>query len=87
MHSVEARLRAVESAVRDFEEEQWQRSNPEVQARASGLSAQLIEAIERMEAELAQAKAAKNDRAAKEIEEGLAARRAWLSQIEKSVGE
>ncbi|GAA2246554.1 DUF349 domain-containing protein [Rarobacter faecitabidus] len=87
MHSVEARLRAVETAVRDFEDDQWKRSNPEVKARATGMSAQLTEAIERLEADLAAATSAGDAKAIREIEDGLAARRSWLSQIEKAAGD
>ncbi len=84
INTVESRLRAVETAVRDYEEEQWQRSNPEVKARADGLSAQLTDAIARLEADLEAARAAGDAKAVKEIEEGLVARRAWLTQIEKA---
>ncbi len=81
---VEARIRAVETAVRTADEDRWRRSNPEVKARADGMAAQLESAIADLEADLAQAEAAHNDKKVKEITEGLSARRAWLDQIVKA---
>ncbi len=46
LQRVEGRLRAVENAVRDAEQAQWTRSNPETRARAEGAAAQLEAAIE-----------------------------------------
>ena len=49
-------------------------------AATSGAAAQLHAAIEALKAEIAEAKAAKKDTS--KLEESLAARQAWLSQIE-----
>jgi len=81
---VEGRLRAVEKAVRDHEQEQWDRSNPETKARAEGAAAQLQSAIADLEADLAAAEAKGDKRRVKEITEGIAARRSWLDQILKT---
>lgn len=74
------RMGAVEKAVRDAEDAQWNSRNPELEARASGAAAQLHAAIEALKAEIAEAKAAKKDTS--KLEESLATRQAWLSQIE-----
>ncbi len=84
---VEARLRAVEQAVRDAEQAKWQRSNPETRARAEGAAAQLRAAIASLEADLAKAEAAGNTRKATELRESLQARRAWLEQVERAAAE
>jgi hypothetical protein len=84
---VDGRLRAVEQAVRDAEREQWQRSNPETRARAEGAAAQLVAAIAGLEKDLADAKVAGNARTVGELEEALAARRAWLEQVERAASE
>lgn len=84
---VEGRLRAVEQAVRDAEQSRWQRTNPETRARAEGAAAQLVAAIAGLEADLEKARAAGNDRKVAEIEESLAARRAWLEQVERAAAE
>ncbi|MCF4121857.1 DUF349 domain-containing protein [Antribacter sp. KLBMP9083] len=81
---VEGRLRAVETAVRDTEQAQWNRSNPETRARAEGAAAQLQAAIEGLEADLAAAQAAGDKRLAGDLETALAARRSWLEQVVKA---
>lgn len=84
---VEGRLRAVENAVRDAEQAQWTRSNPETRARAEGAAAQLEAAIEGLEADLAQARAAGDRRRIEELEGAIAARRAWLEQVVRAAEE
>ncbi|WP_061965642.1 DUF349 domain-containing protein [Demequina aurantiaca] len=76
------RMSAVEKAVRDAEESAWTSRNPELEARATGAAAQLQAAISKLEAELAEAKAAKDTKAVKSLTEDLTARTAWLKQIE-----
>jgi len=76
------RIGAVENAVRDAEDAAWNSRNPELEARATGAAAQLLSAIADLEEDLAAAKAAKDKRRIKEAEEALAARRAWLEQIQ-----
>jgi Domain of Unknown Function (DUF349) len=81
LKSVEDRLRKVETAVRKLDEEHWDRSNPEKQARSEGLASQLTSAIEKLEKELATAKAAGDARKIKDAEEALAARKIWLDAL------
>jgi len=81
LKSVEDRLRKVEAAVRKLDEEHWNRSNPEKQARSDGLASQLTAAIDKLEKELAAAKAAGDARKIKDAEEALAARKIWLDAL------
>jgi hypothetical protein len=81
---VEGRLRAVETAVRDADQAQWKRSNPETRARAEGAAAQLESAIEGLEADLAAAQAKGDKRKISELEAAVAARRSWLEQVVKA---
>lgn len=81
LQRVEGRLRAVENAVRDAEQAQWTRTNPETRARAEGAAAQLEAAIEGLEADLAAAQGRGDARAVKDLETALTARRAWLEQV------
>ncbi|MDR2703500.1 MAG: DUF349 domain-containing protein [Cellulomonadaceae bacterium] len=85
--SVEGRMKAVEQAVRDAEQAQWKRTNPETKARAEGAAAQLQKAISGLEADLAKAKAAGNTRKVTEIEGAIAARKSWLEQVEKAASD
>jgi hypothetical protein len=78
---IEDRLRKVETAVRKLDEDHWQKSNPERIARAEGLAGQLQDAIAKLEAELAEAKAGGNAKKVAEAEEALEARKAWLKAI------
>lgn len=84
---VEGRLRAVEQAVRDAEQAQWQRSNPETRARAEGALAQLTAAIAGLEADLEKARAAGDERKIADAQAALDARRAWLEQVERAAAE
>lgn len=76
------RMSAVEKAIREADQSAWTTRNPEIEARATGAAAQLHAAIAELEQQLADAKAAKNTRKVKEFTESLAARKAWLKQIE-----
>src|SRR5680860_1120711 len=76
------RMSAVEKAIREADQSAWTTRNPEIEARATGAASQLHAAIAELEQQLADAKAAKNTRKVKEFTESLAARKAWLKQIE-----
>jgi Domain of Unknown Function (DUF349) len=57
IREVEDRLRKVETHVRKLDEDHWNKSNPEKQARSDGLASQLSAAIDKLERELADAQA------------------------------
>lgn len=78
---VEERLRRIEQHVRKLDDEHWANSNPERQARQSGMSSQLHDAIAKLEDELAAAQAGGDARRIKEAQEALDARKAWLKAI------
>ncbi len=81
MKSTEDRLRKVEAAVRKLDEDHWNKSDPEKQARSDCLASQLNAAIEKLEKELAAARAAGDARKIKDAEEALAARKVWLEAL------
>ncbi len=83
VRTIEDRLRQIETAVKKLEEDYWQRNDPEKKARSQGLAAQLEEAIEGLEADLAAATAAKDTRRIAEVTEALEARRAWLAAVDR----
>jgi hypothetical protein len=85
MKSIESRLRRVEDAIRDAEQSDWRRTNPEARARAEGTVAQLQTSISELETQASKAREAGNERKASEAEEALAARRAWLEQAERAL--
>jgi Domain of Unknown Function (DUF349) len=78
---VEDRLRKVETAVRKLDEDHWQRSDPEKQARSQGLAGQLQEAIAKLERELADAVERGDKATVAKAQEALDARKVWLDAI------
>jgi hypothetical protein len=79
--TIEDRLRKVETAVRKLDEDHWQRSNPEKQARSEGLASQLHDAIARLERELADAEANGDKKKIADAKEALDARKIWLDAL------
>ena len=82
---VEGRMRAVETAVRDAEQEKWRRSNPEARARAEAAVSQLETTIAGLREKLAKAQAAGDARRVTEHEQAIAAREEWLEQARKAL--
>ncbi|MGC1207276.1 MAG: DUF349 domain-containing protein, partial [Ornithinimicrobium sp.] len=78
MQRIEGRLRKVEQAVRDGEDQRWKRSNPELNARAQSMVEQLERAVAGLEADLEKAQAKNDPAAVSKAEQALSARRAWL---------
>jgi hypothetical protein len=78
---VEDRLRKIENHVRKLDDDFWQKNNPERKARSEGLAGQLQDAIAKLEVELAEAKASGDQRAVKDAQEALNARRVWLDAL------
>jgi prefoldin subunit 5 len=85
--TLEGRIRKVEQAIREVEDEQWRRSDPEKSARADDMVGQLRSAIAGVEADLDKARAAGDDRRVKRLEDDLASRRAFLEMAEKAANE
>ena len=79
--ALDDRMRSIEQALKSREDVDWKKNNPETKARANDMSSQLLEAIEKLEQELAAAEKAGDKKAVKEATEALAARRAWLSAL------
>ncbi|WP_299518483.1 DUF349 domain-containing protein [uncultured Serinicoccus sp.] len=75
---VENRLRAVEQKVRDIEDSQWRRSDPELDARARSMVDQLERAVQGLESDLEAARAAGDDRKVGALESELATKQLWL---------
>jgi uncharacterized protein DUF349 len=84
---LETGLRRIEDAVRKAEENHWRRSNPEALARAEGTVAQLRSAIAQLEQQMEKARDRGDDRAARNAEEALTARRSWLAEAENTLAE
>ncbi|MBV7432580.1 DUF349 domain-containing protein [Dermabacteraceae bacterium TAE3-ERU5] len=83
LRSVEDRLRAVERAVKDAEEQEWRRTDPRTKARVEGASSQLQAAIQSYQDELDKARESGDPARIKKAEAALEARKQWLEAIEK----
>ncbi|MBF4162196.1 DUF349 domain-containing protein [Nocardioides acrostichi] len=81
---LEGRIRAVENAIRDLEQDQWRRSDPEKSARADDMVAQLQAQLDQTVAQLEKAKAAGNDRKVADLEKELENRQAFLDMAQKA---
>ncbi|MBU4464417.1 MAG: DUF349 domain-containing protein [Actinobacteria bacterium] len=79
--SLDDELRKVEQALRTREDTDWKRNNPETKARTNDMTRQLVEAIEKLEAELEAATKTGDKKAIVEASEALEARKAWLRAV------
>jgi len=79
MQRVEGRMKKVEQAVRDAEQQRWKRSSPEVNARAQSMVEQLEKAVAGLEADLAAAQERGDEAGVALAEQALNARREWLA--------
>lgn len=74
-------LRKIEQNLRTREEADWKRNNPETKARANDMTRQLMEAIEKLEDELAAAEKSGDKSAIAKASDALEARRSWLNAL------
>ena len=74
-------LRRVETALKQREDEDWKRNNPETKARQSDMAQQLQDAITKLEQELAAAEATGDARKIATAKDALEARRGWLRAL------
>jgi len=81
---LDGRIRKVEQAIRGLEDEQWRRSDPEKSRRADGMVAQLEAAITKVESDLEKARAAGDERKARDLENDLASRQAFLDMARRA---
>ncbi|QZY30487.1 DUF349 domain-containing protein [Nocardioides coralli] len=81
---LEGRMRRVEQEIRDAEQEQWRRTDPEKSARADDMVSKLEAAIADIERDLAAARAAGEDKRVKDLEENLASRQSFLDMAKRA---
>lgn len=81
IRDVEGRLKKLEDHVRSLHDAHWKATNPETVARAEGLRGQLERSISELEAQLAQATEAGDQKNIAEAESALATQRSWLNAL------
>jgi Domain of Unknown Function (DUF349) len=84
---LENRLRAIESAIRAAEDEQWRRSNPEARARAEDTANKLQAQIDALDAKATKAEARGDAKTAREARDGASTYREWLAQAQRAVSD
>ncbi len=84
---LDTRLRAVESAVKQAEEDRWRRNNPEARARAEDTAAKLEAQISVLEEKAAKATARGDSVAAGEATESADTYREWLAQARRAASD
>jgi hypothetical protein len=84
---IEGRLRSVEQAIRDAEQDRWARTNPQARARAEDAVTQLETTIENLRRRLEKARTAGDARAASDAEQALQAREEWLAQARRALAD
>jgi Domain of Unknown Function (DUF349) len=84
---IEARMHTVERALAESEDAEWRRTNPEVRARAAGLTGQLQAAVEKLQSQVEAAKAAGNTARADKLQAELDGRRSLLDSALKGMQE
>lgn len=82
---IDARVKAIEQAIRGAEDEQWRRSNPEARARAEDTANKLLTQIEQLERKAAKAEEKGDTRKAKEHRQAAQTYRTWLEQAQRAV--
>ena len=85
--ALDARVAAVEEAIKSAEADLWRKSDPAAKARAADVVKQLSDSIANYEKQAEKANAAGNAKKAKEASESAAARKVWLLEAEKSLAE
>ena len=84
---LDSRLRAIERAIKDAEDEQWQRTNPEARARAEDTAAKLEAQIAELETKAAKAEARGDAKSARAATESANTYREWLVQAQRAVND
>jgi Domain of Unknown Function (DUF349) len=87
LERIEKGLRRIEAAVREADDKRWQRSNPEVAARAQSMVDQLEASVATLKDDLAKARARGSEKKVAEAQAKLEAQEQWLAQARGNVDE
>ncbi len=85
--TLEGRMRKVEQAIRQVEDDRWKRSDPEKSARADDMLGQLERAVAGLEADLEKARTAGEERRAEDLEAQLASRQQFLDMARQAASD
>ena len=81
---LDSRLRAVETAIKNAEDDLWRRTNPEARARAEDTASKLEAQIAQLEEKAAKAEARGDTKGARDANASAETYRQWLEQARKA---
>lgn len=87
IRDLEGRMRKVETAIRQVEDEAWKKSDPEKSGRANDMVTQLEQAIAEVQAKVDAARAAGDEKKAAKLEADIVNRQAFLEMARKAAEE
>lgn len=87
IRSLDGRVRALESAVKDAEAEEWRRTDPEARQRAADTVAMFSSQIDKLTKQAERLEADGKEKKAKEARESIATYQSWLDQAQKALDE
>lgn len=87
IRSLDSRVKALESAVRRAEEDEWRRTDPEARTRAEETVAMLGAEIDKLSEKAVKAEARGDDKAAAKARESITTYQAWLDQARETLAD
>lgn len=87
MRTLDARVKALESAVRSAEEDEWRRTDPQARARAEETVGMLSAEIEKLTDKAAKATARGDKAAAAKANDSIATYQTWLDQAKATLAD
>lgn len=87
LRSLDSRVKALESAVRTAEEDEWRRTDPEARVRAEETVAMLSAEIDKLTEKIAKAEARGDKAAAAKAQESIDTYSAWLAQAKETLAD
>ena len=82
MSRMETAMTKFERALSNLEDEHWRKTDPETKARTDSALTQLEDTIAQLEADLAAAEQAGDQKKVAAVQEALKARRQWLEVVQ-----
>jgi hypothetical protein len=87
IRALDGRVKALETAVRRAEEDEWRRSDPEARTRAEETVAMLSAEIDKLTEKIAKAEARGDRQAAGKAKDSIATYQTWLDQARQTLTE
>ena len=87
IRSLDARVKALENAIRTAEEDEWRRTDPEAKARAEETVAMLSTEIDKLTEKIAKATARGDVKAAAKAQESIDTYATWLAQARETLAD